>query len=186
MPHADAVLLDDRGRTVLRFERTLRHPPEKVWRALTELDDLRSWHPSPFEIEARAGGKVSYLPPYDAGLGEGSVSVYDPPRTLAYTWGEDELRWELEPHVEGCLLVVTHTFDDRLKAARDAAGWEICLEGLAASLDGVVLHRDRDGDGLPVRWHELNRTYENRFGIDPAQATKRPPGNGRPTRPCER
>jgi hypothetical protein len=27
---ADAILTDQQGRAVLRFERTLRHPPERV------------------------------------------------------------------------------------------------------------------------------------------------------------
>jgi len=47
----------------------------------------------------------------------------------AHTWGEDELRWELRPHEDGCVLVLTHTFDDRFKAARDAAA-----KGLAPRL----------------------------------------------------
>ena len=35
MPAApDAILQDQEGRTVLRFERTLRHSPERVWRAI--------------------------------------------------------------------------------------------------------------------------------------------------------
>jgi hypothetical protein len=32
----EAILQDEEGRSVLRFERLLRHPPERVWRALTE------------------------------------------------------------------------------------------------------------------------------------------------------
>jgi len=31
-----AVLKDGAGRAVLRFERVVTHPPERVWRALTE------------------------------------------------------------------------------------------------------------------------------------------------------
>ncbi len=33
-------------------------PSEKVWKALTELDELRGWHPSPFELEPVLGGVV--------------------------------------------------------------------------------------------------------------------------------
>jgi len=167
MPNADAVLQEDQGRTVLRFERALDHPPDRVWRYLTEAGELRGWHPSPFELEPRVGGAVRYLPPDGAMFGEGEVTEYDPPRVLAHTWGDDHLRWELEPRGDGCLLVLTHSFDDHFKAARDAAGWHVCLDGLAARLAG-----DEPGAG---DWKDLNRAYQERFAIPPEKATP-PPG----------
>jgi len=174
---ADAVLQDDRGRSVLRFERVLRHPPERVWSALTEADELTSWHPSPFEFDPEVGGTVRYGV---GGLGpempDGEVTEYDPPRSLAYTWGEDVLRWELRPHDEGCLMVLTHTFDDRFKAARDAAGWHVCLEALSAALEGAKPADVRDPERLPAGWTELNSAYQKRFGIPPEKATPPPTG----------
>jgi uncharacterized protein YndB with AHSA1/START domain len=179
MPAApDAILEDHEGRTVLRFERVLRHPVERVWSALTEEGDLRRWHPSPFVLEPRAGGAVEYLPPDGAAFGEGAVTDYEPPRLLAHTWGEDHLRWELRPHDEGTLLVLRHTFDDHLKAARDAAGWHTCLAALGAALDGA------DGAGQ-ADWRELNRAYQERFGIAPEDATPIPTGTTRATRRLE-
>lgn len=173
MPHADAVLQDEHGRTVLRFERSLAHPPERVWRFLTEPGALSRWHPTPFELE---GQRVSYLSSGDVpGMPEGEVTEYDPPRVLAHTWGEDELRWELQPRGDGCLLVLTHTFDDRFKAARDAAGWHLSLDALAASLEGSERASGEDSGGLPLGWRELNRAYEERFGISADKATP-PPG----------
>jgi predicted 3-demethylubiquinone-9 3-methyltransferase (glyoxalase superfamily)/uncharacterized protein YndB with AHSA1/START domain len=172
---ADAILEDHEGRTVLRFERRLGHPPLRVWEALTELDDLRHWHPSPFELEPRAGGAIRFLAPDGAAFGDGHVIAYEPPRLLAYSWGEDELRWELVPRDEGTLLTLSHTFEDRLKAARDAAGWELCLTAL-----GDVLSGDRGPAPTGERailgdWEELNRVYQDRFGIPAEQAT--PPPN---------
>ena len=169
MPVApDVVLEDHQGRTLLRFERLLHHRPAKVWAALTELDELRPWHPSPFELEPRAGGAVRYVPPDGAAFGEGEVTEYDPPRVLAYTWGEDRLRFEVEEREDGCLLVLEHVFDDRFKAARDAAGWHLCLGALAASLAG-----EQPVEG---NWRELNSAYEERFGIPPERATPPPSG----------
>jgi uncharacterized protein YndB with AHSA1/START domain len=165
----DAILQDRDGRSVLRFERVLRHPPERVWRALTETDELRRWHPSPFALEAAEGGSVRFLPPDGDAFGTGEVTEYDPPRVLAHTWGEDRLRWELRPHDDGCLLVLEHVFDDHFKAARDAAGWHVCLDALAAALDGAP-QNPAGGD-----WQGLNREYEARFGIPPEKATP-PPG----------
>lgn len=177
MPAApDAILQDQAGRSVLRFERTLRHPPERVWKALTDPAEHRSWHPTPFELEPVVGGKVTYLAGGDVpDMAAGEVTEYDPPRVLAHTWDADLLRWELRAHDDGCVLVLTHTFDDRFKAARDAAGWHVCLDALAATLAGAQPPHGEDGERLPSNWRELNTAYEKRFGIPPEKATP-PPG----------
>jgi uncharacterized protein YndB with AHSA1/START domain len=190
---ANAVLRDEEGRSVLRFERVLPHPPERVWRALTEPGELSAWHPTPFEVDrAPDGSMVRYLPEGDVpDMPDGEVSEYEPPRVLAHAWGEDHLRWELRPHDRGCLLVLAHTFDDRFKAARDAAGWHLCLDALSSLLDGETpglfarrLGRtegpepaalsETDATGTPQGWQELNREYEERFGIPPDKATPPP------------
>ena len=172
---ADAILQDQQGRSVLRFERTLRYPPERVWRALTEPAEHRSWHPTPFELEPAVGGKVTYLGGDDVPhMPTGEVTEYDPPRLLAHTWDEDLLRWELRAHDDGCVLVLTHTFDDHFKAARDAAGWHVCLDALSATLYGKQPPHGEDGERLPGGWRELNTAYERRFGIPPERATPPP------------
>ncbi|HEX3512074.1 MAG TPA: SRPBCC family protein [Solirubrobacteraceae bacterium] len=174
MPAAGAAVLRDReGRVVLRFERSLPHAPERVWQALISVDELTAWHPTPFELEPSPGGTVRFR----ADLGgpempQGKVLAYDPPRTLAYTWGEDELRFTLTATGERCLLVLEHTFEDRMKAARDAAGWELCLRALERALAGEAGRLADDGGGP---WAELNRDYEERFGIAPEDATPPPP-----------
>jgi uncharacterized protein YndB with AHSA1/START domain len=172
---AEAILEDHEGRAVLRFERALRHSPERVWSALTELDELRSWHPSPFQLDRHAGGAIAFLPPAGDAFGEGEVTAYEPPRLLAYTWGEDHLRWELKPEGEGTLLVLRHTFEDRMKAARDAAGWDLCLGALETSLAGGQAPPPTGESAIPAGWSELNHRYQERFGIAPEQAT--PPPN---------
>jgi hypothetical protein len=50
------------------------------------------------------------------------------------------------------VLVLTHTFDDRFKAARDAAGWHVCVDGLSATLDGAQPPHGDDGERLPSGW----------------------------------
>jgi hypothetical protein len=49
------------GTYVLRFERRLAHPPEKVWRALTEPDQLRQWFPTDIEGERKLGAKLLFV-----------------------------------------------------------------------------------------------------------------------------
>ena len=183
MPHADdATLQDHEGRTVLRLERTYRHSVDRVWRALTAVDELPAWHPTPFDLEPRVGGAVRFLtreelpaerePP---GMPDGVVTAYEPPRLLAHTWGDDEVRWELGPHDDGCRLVLFHTFDDRNKGARDATGWTFCLDALQGSLDDGAKAPSSIDRGLPSEWDDVNAAYEERFGIDHAAATPPPP-----------
>lgn len=106
----------------------------------------------------------------------GRVLEYDPPRRLSYTWGEDELRFDVGEHPDGSLLVLTHSFGDRFKAARDAAGWELCLQALDHRLRGTRPAGLADGERLAsAGWGELNADYERRFGIAPEDATPPPP-----------
>lgn len=128
----DATLTDDNGRPVLRFERYLAHPPEKVWRAVTEPDEFARWFPAAVTI---AGEKISFAFGDEPG-GDGVVLAMDPPRLFAYRWGDDELRWEIVPDGAGSRLVFTHILSgegpmhDRISAARHAAGWDLCLDAL--------------------------------------------------------
>jgi uncharacterized protein YndB with AHSA1/START domain len=176
VPEEHAVLSERDGRAVLRFERHLHHPPERVWAALTQRDELDGWHPTPFELRGEA---VLYPGEHGPPMEPGRVLAYDPPRLLAHTWGEDELRWLLTPAgKDGCLLELEHVFDDRLKAARDGAGWHLCLQALRDRLDGADAPRPDEGmahERLPDGWTELNGEYQERFGISPEQATPVPP-----------
>lgn len=105
MPEQHAVFHEPDGRAALRFERVLAHPPERVWSALIEHEQMRDWHPTPFELEPRAGGRVRYRPLAQAPeIPDGEVLAFEPPSLLSYTWGEDELRFELSPHEQGCVL----------------------------------------------------------------------------------
>ncbi len=171
----------DDGRYVLRFERHIAHPPERVWRALTEPGQLRQWFPTDIEGERRPGAKIRFafragapraqdmpgLLEHDPEDLDGEFTEFDPPRLLAYTWGEEDLRWELEPAVDGCRLIFTHTFTERSgiphpaggakKAARTAAGWDVCL----ASLDALL----SDSDAPPADlWPLLYSRYTGKFG----------------------
>jgi uncharacterized protein YndB with AHSA1/START domain len=171
-----AVLLQRDGRSVLRLERLLDHPRERVWRALTEREQLEMWHPTPFLLEQTPGGTVTFPPSAGApDMGSGRVLECEEPSLLVHTWGEDELRWTLEQRAEGCLLTLEHSFEDRFKAARDGAGWHVCLVALAAVVDGREAPDRGSAASLPSGWSELNADYQRRFGIAPDQATQVPP-----------
>jgi uncharacterized protein YndB with AHSA1/START domain len=150
------------GRNVLRVERRFRHPREKVWRALTRSDHLGQWFPSDVEMDDTVGGAVRFVfregqaPP-----SEGVVEEFDPPSTLAYTWFDDLLRYELHDDGDHCLMVFTHTFDDRAGAASFASGWRLCFDGLEQVLDGRPVD-------VPADTGALHESYVGRLGLDEA------------------
>jgi len=55
---------------------------------------------------------------------------------LVFRWGDDILRWELSGDGDKSFLVQRHRFADRLQAPSYAAGWHLCLDGLAGTLAG--------------------------------------------------
>src|SRR5690242_4736333 len=98
------------GRPTLRFERRLAHPIERVWQAITELDELEHWFPARLEGERAAGADIQFtFDQHDIEVTKGQVVEFEPPRLFAYTWGESMLRWELVPDGAGCRLIFTHT-----------------------------------------------------------------------------
>jgi len=126
------------GRVALRFERRLAHPREKVWRALTEVDQLRRWFVEILDYDRcrlafASGASLTFVA---NGLpdGHGEVTVYQPPAVLEYTWAGETLRFELTQDGEGCVLVFTNVVDDPGTAAAVTSGWRTGLERLADAL----------------------------------------------------
>lgn len=145
------------GRTVLRMERRLAHPPEKVWRALTEPGELAHWFPAAVELDLRLDGKVSFTFDGEDG-GAGVVRAYEPPRLLEFTWGEEIQRWEVEPAPDGCLLTLTATYDDRPGSASFTSGWILCLDALDSALGGRAVARDN--------YKVLHEHFVKVYGLD--------------------
>ncbi|NSC24505.1 SRPBCC family protein [Streptomyces albus subsp. chlorinus] len=131
------IFVERDGLPAVRLERPFPVGTEQVWRALTESDLLAAWFPSPtVRMEQRVGGHVEFAGDPYADDGTGTVLEFDPPSRLAYTWSEDELLFELGPRGEGCLLALTDVLEERGAAARNAAGWDVCLDELEKLLTG--------------------------------------------------
>lgn len=131
----DATLLTGGARPAVRLERHLPDPPALVWKALTDREQLRSWFPSDVIVSGgrwEVGAAITFpFPPevLDMTL-HGEVLEVDEPNVLAFTWGEETLRFELSPEAEGTRLVLVDELPASA-AARNAAGWETCLDRLA-------------------------------------------------------
>jgi uncharacterized protein YndB with AHSA1/START domain len=131
----NATLITDRTQPAVRLERELSDPPELVWAALTERDQLREWFPCDVIVDGGqwvVGAAIRF--PFPPEVIEmtlmGEVLAVDEPNALSFTWGEETLHFELAPSDGGTRLVLI----DELPAdaaARNAAGWETCLDRLA-------------------------------------------------------
>jgi uncharacterized protein YndB with AHSA1/START domain len=152
----------DGPRAVLRFTRRLPHPPQKVWRALTEAEHLDAWFPTTIEGERAPGAHLRFAHrDHIVDAFEGEMLAFEPPSLMELTWGEDRLRFELRPDPEGSVLTLEHTFDELGKAARDGAGWHACLDLLAYELGGQVAPWSSS-----ERWREVRGAYVERLGPD--------------------
>ncbi|HEX4214347.1 MAG TPA: SRPBCC family protein [Candidatus Dormibacteraeota bacterium] len=148
----------------LRFERRLPHPPERVWRALTEPRHLSAWFPTAIEGERRAGASLRFVFPGDRGPTlEGEMLAYEPCTLLEFRWNEDLLRFELEPDGDGTVVTFVNTFDELGRAARDASGWHLCLDALAWHMENEATPFDF---GTP--WPDVHAAYIERLGPEAA------------------
>ncbi|SDY71588.1 Uncharacterized conserved protein YndB, AHSA1/START domain [Amycolatopsis xylanica] len=150
-------------RPMLRLERKLAHPPEKVWRAITDPAELKHWFPAAVKAELKPGAPIEFA--FDDVSTVGEILDCDPPRLFAFTWNEDVLRWEITPDGDGSRLLFTHTFGRgepaiaALAAGRNATGWDVCLAALEARLDGGTSEP-------PAKWLEPMAAYVAEFGLD--------------------
>ena len=136
----------DAGPT-LQLEHRYDHSVERVWKAITSADELRHWFPPGAELK---------------------VTECEPPHLLAGSWYGDQLRFELRPDGDGCVLLFSHAFADRRKAARDAAGWDCCFARFSALLAGEPMS---EADSLRA-WPDTHERYAEQFGVDPELGRK--------------
>jgi uncharacterized protein YndB with AHSA1/START domain len=159
------------GQWQLRFRRRLAHRPEKVWRALTEPEDLAAWFPTTIDGERAPGAVLAFRFPGEAAAPlSGEMLAYDPPHHMQFSWGEDVVRFELESDGDGTILTLVDLIAERGKGARDAAGWHVCLDNLDRHLAGEPPIPDD-------AWASKNEEYQRRMG--PEASTMGPP-EGKP------
>ena len=127
----------------LSLTRRFGHPPEKVWRAVTERDLLKQWFPCDVVGKWAVGEELEFVFPPEQSEGiedvdlQGEVLAVDEPRKLEFRWGRHELLFELEPDGDGCRFRLSERFNDKAWGARNAAGWEMCIENLDLILEGA-------------------------------------------------
>lgn len=158
----------------ITFRRTSRHSPARLWRAITDPEEVGKWMTYPARIDLRVGGHyfVDFsrtANPREAGEAPGGVPddatlngvivAIEPERLLRYAWGTSVVDWRIEPDGTGS----RHTFSQNGLHPRDvpdeeglAAGWHSFLEGLDTFLAGG---RPLPDEAEKLRWNELKRLY---------------------------
>lgn len=162
---------------VVRFERRVPGPIERVWTYLTDSELRGKWFGSG-PMEPRVGGKVELLIrhadlspikearpaeiPQDEFASTGRVTQYDPPRLLSFLWGEEEnpgeVVFELTPQGDEVLLVLIHRqLANRAEMVDVAGGWHTHLSVL------VALLYDRTPGSFWGIWRSVQGVYDQRF-----------------------
>lgn len=166
-PATGASIQKEGERWTLVLVRDLKHPPEKVWLALTDPAHLREW--APFDADRSLGtvGTVK-LSTVGAPATLESVSTVrraDAPTLLEFSWGEQDLRWELEPRGSGTRLTLWHNIDRRY-IAMGAAGWHVCFDVLEGLLSDEPIGRIVGADAMKFEgWQRLHKEYAEQFGV---------------------
>ena len=177
----DAEFRKAGSRYTLGLERRLAHSPEKVWRVLTERELLKQWFPCDIEGEWKVGAELRFVFLHGEGEGlpedelRGEVLAVEPPRLLEFRWGKSLLRCELIVDGDGCKLLFSETLDDASTAARNAAGWEMCLESLDTILQAGTLAKFA-WDVWQAKFQHYVKKFEPEFG--PQQGPPQDPATG--------
>jgi uncharacterized protein YndB with AHSA1/START domain len=166
-PASGAAVQKDGETWTLVLVRELRHPPAMVWEALTDPAQLSEW--APFDADRNLGAvgpaKLTAVGAPKPVVSETQVKRADPARVLEFSWGGQDIRWELEPVAGGgTRLTLWHNIE-RGFISWGAAGWHICLDVLDRSLAGEPLGRIVGAEATRFDWERLTAEYAEQFGV---------------------
>jgi uncharacterized protein YndB with AHSA1/START domain len=130
----------------LVIEKELPHPPEKIWRALTEGPLIKEWLMDN-DFQPHVGHRFNFrstpMPNWN-GVIDGEVLVVEPYKKLSYSWGsmglESVVVWSLVATADGTLLRMEQSgFRTDQEAAYKGAnyGWQKFIGGLERVVAGL-------------------------------------------------
>jgi uncharacterized protein YndB with AHSA1/START domain len=164
-----AHIQKDGDKWTLVLVKELRHPPEKVWQAITDPAHLRQW--APFDADGSLGTagttvKLTTVGAPELRITEATVTRADAPHSLEYNWGHFNMRWQLETIGNGTRLTLWTNIGHRF-IAMGAAGWHICFDVLDRLLSGAPVGRIAGPAAMNANgWQRLHADYAQQFGIE--------------------
>ena len=148
---------------MVRFDWPLPATPDKVWAVLTDFTRLPGWYGNGM-LEGKLGGAVRLMGNHI----RGTVTQWQPPRKLSYSWNvfgtndesspypESYLTLELSPQDNGTMLTLTHLPVLEQFEKVNAMGWHTYLDMVKAAVSGA-----------PVEAREVySRRNAERYGVD--------------------
>lgn len=169
-PLADVTREIGEDTATLIFIRALRHPPEKVWRALIEPSEQLEWLPfvSDRALDAIGPARLRMTDGSDEpNVLDGEVLKSEHARLLHYRWGDDLLTWQLIPQGTGTLLTLRHTTETPEHLSSFAAGWHICIAVAERFIDGRPIGRVVGEKAMEFGWTELDDQYRKILAAEP-------------------
>ena len=134
------------------IERELPHPPEKIWRALTEAPLIAQWLMSN-DFAPAVGHRFNFRAPAGPhwnGVTDCEVLEVEPHRRLTYRWkasGEEAasgpdtvVTWTLTPTARGALVRLEQSgfrADQEANLRGASYGWQRFLGGLEKTVAGL-------------------------------------------------
>jgi len=154
----DGTYVTVENRPAVRFERDYAYPLQQVWQAISDPDQARRRFPSTLLFEPEVGGAIRFTDDPHLADQEGVVLDYDPPRALGFSWGDSEVHITLEPFADNqCRFVLINVLAADNEAARNAAGWTVCL----GEFDKVIRGEESDGPHVDtaINWQTSYDAY---------------------------
>lgn len=124
----------------------IKSTPEKVWEALTDKALLQRVWASDVTVGTRPGERFEIATDGEVS-DEGTILMFDPPRTLSYTFrylayeeAESRVTFTLEPNGDLVKLTLIHDqfAGDSKTLPGISGGWPVILSGLKSLLEGVA------------------------------------------------
>jgi uncharacterized protein YndB with AHSA1/START domain len=159
--------IDADGNATITYTRTLKHPIEKVWRAITVAEHRAAWF-AELSLDMTVGGEaVVNFSGTDCPVPEENpddvyyckVTRFEPPEVLEYIGPHEHHRFELCSVGAGCQLTFLATlpeisaFDDDKQTIQSrysvACGWHYKLDAMEWSLDGIPF--EDEGYAGPIK-----------------------------------
>jgi uncharacterized protein YndB with AHSA1/START domain len=143
------------------YERRSKHSAARLWRAITEPDEVEKWMGGPAKVDLRPGGEWVVDFTGEDGVLDGVIVRVEHERQLGYVWGWSYVEWVITDGEDGC----TYTFVQNGLADRGEdeeglpAGWHEFFDRLDNHLEGVYLTADEH----KARWIELKPAYRKQL-----------------------
>ena len=138
---------NENNEATLSFTRFLKHPPTRVWKALTSPQEFSAWYTGKSKIDPRTGGLFEIFTG-ESFHWKGKILSWQPPNLFEYEHNLDPceafpsgvetvVRWQLEAREQGTLLTFKQT---RLKSNFGfAPAMHVFFERFEAYLNQSVL-----------------------------------------------